>query len=59
MVPEGATYQELGQALAEMIDQLEQTRPFAGDMEGTFMVPLSGGGAYRVTVMRCVPEEGR
>ncbi len=46
-----ATYEDLGKTLAEMIDQLESQRAFAGDMEGTFVVPLSDGTEYRVTVM--------
>ena len=47
-----ATHEDLGRALAEMIDQLESQRVFAGDLEGTFVVPLSGGAEYRVTVLR-------
>lgn len=47
-----ATYEDLGKTLAEMIDQLESQRVFAGDLEGTFVVPLSDGTEYRVTVMR-------
>lgn len=47
-----ATYEDLGKTLAEMIDQLESQRVFAGDLEGTFVVPISDGTEYRVTVMR-------
>lgn len=49
---EPATYDELGCVLANMIDQLESQRLFAGDLEGVFTVPLSGGAEYRVTVIR-------
>lgn len=49
---DAATYEDLGKTLADMIDQLEGQRVFAGDLEGTFVVPLSGGAEYRVTVVR-------
>lgn len=47
-----ATYEDLGRVLADMIDQLESQRVFAGDLEGTFTVPLSDGVEYVVTVNR-------
>ena len=50
--PEPIDYQELGQTLADMIDQLESQRIFTGDLEGTFVLPLDDGTEYRVTVMR-------
>jgi Tfp pilus assembly ATPase PilU len=45
-------HQELGQTLADIIDQLESQRIFTGDLECTFVLPLDDGTEYRVTVMR-------
>lgn len=45
-------HEELGKALAEVIDQLEAQRPFAGDMECAFIVPLDDGTEYEVVVRR-------
>lgn len=52
-----ATYEDLGRVLADMIDQLESQRVFAGDLEGTFTVPLSDGVEYVVTVSRAALKE--
>lgn len=49
---EAADYADLGRMLADTIDKLSMQRPFAGDMEGTFIVPLSGGDEYEVVVRR-------
>ena len=54
---EPATYEELGRALADMIDTLDSQRKFAGDLEGVFTVPLSDGAEYIVTVLRKTEEE--
>ena len=47
-----ANHEDLGQILADVIDQLEAQRPFAGDMDATFTVPLEDGTEYQVTVSR-------
>lgn len=47
-----ADHDDLGQMLAKCIEQLEAQRPFAGDMEATFIVPLEDGSEYEVTVTR-------
>lgn len=54
------THEELGEYLADMIDKLERQRVFAGDLEGEFLLPMSDGSAYRVTVCRVdpPPQEG-
>lgn len=52
MQDEPATHEDLGKVLADMIDQLESQRLFAGDLEGVFTVLLSGGVEYSVTVAR-------
>lgn len=49
---EAADYTDLGRMLADTIDKLSMQRPFAGDMEGTFIVPLSSGDEYEVVVRR-------
>lgn len=45
-------YEELGQMLADTIDKLYSQRTFAGDLEGTFIVPLEDGSEYLVVVSR-------
>lgn len=51
------THEELGKYLADMIDKLESQRVFAGDLEGEFLLPLSDGSAYRISVARHNSDE--
>ena len=47
-----ADHADLGQALAEAIEELESKRLFAGDMEFVFIVPLEDGTEYEVVIKR-------
>jgi hypothetical protein len=47
---------DLGKVLADAIDDLEAKRPFAGDLEVVFVVPLDDGTEYEVTVSRKVND---
>lgn len=52
MDSEFASYEQLGEMLAQAIDELESQRLFAGDMECVFVVPIEDGGEYEVTIRR-------
>lgn len=49
-------HEELGEFLAEAIDELEAKRKFAGDLEIDFVVPLEDGTEYLVRVARKVDD---